>query len=553
MNETGATMTDPAVHAGVAGARTLRAHDVDVLFTLNGGHLFPLYDGCVQEQIRVIDTRHEQSAAFAAEAWAKVTRRVGVVGLTAGPGVTNGMSAIASAWMNGSPVFVVGGRAPQTRWGRGSLQELDHVPLVAPITKYARTAFSPDEVPTEFDAALRAARSAHRGPTFVDVPLDQWGPTHVATDGVSDADLRGPAPDPDRLHEIADLLAAARRPVVMLGGDVYWAVAEAEAVTLVEQAVLPTFVNDLGRGLIPSDHPFAFSRARGRAFRDADVVMVVGTPLDFRLGFGKFGDARVIHLVDAPEGVAAHAELATSASGDLRAALASLAGLVPSRTDAALSEERQAWVATLRDEEDAARASDASRLTSDAHPIDPVRIYGELRARLDRDAIGSGDGGDFVSYAGRYIDTFTPGCFLGPGPYGCLGSGLGYALAAAVAHPDRQVVVLLGDGAVGFSLGDLDSLARHHANVVAVIGNNSIWGLEKHPMQKIFGHVVACDLAPETRYDEVAEDLGCYGELVREAGDLGEALDRAFAYDGPAVVNVLTDPDDAYPRTSNLG
>jgi len=164
-----------------------------------------------------------------------------------------------------------------------------------------------------------------------------------------------------------------------------------------------------------------------------------------------------------------------------------------------------------------------------------------------------GDGGDFVSYAGRYIDTYTPGCFLGPGPYGCLGSGLGYALAAAAAHPDRQVVVLLGDGAIGFSLGELDSLARHHANVVAVIGNNSIWGLEKHPMQKLFGHVVACDLAPDTRYDEVAEDLGCYGELVRTADDLGAALDRAFAYEGPAVVNVLTDPDDAYPRTSSLG
>ena len=182
-----------------------------------------------------------------------------------------------------------------------------------------------------------------------------------------------------------------------------------------------------------------------------------------------------------------------------------------------------------------------------------MRIYGELRSRLDRDAIVIGDGGDFVSYAGRYIDTFTPGCFLGPGPYGCLGSGLGYALAAAVAHPDRQIVVLLGDGAIGFSLGDLDTLARHHANVVAVIGNNSIWGLEKHPMQKLFGHVVACDLAPDTRYDEVAEDLGCYGELVRTAGDLGAALDRAFAYEGPAVVNVLTDPEDAYPRTSSLG
>jgi len=164
-----------------------------------------------------------------------------------------------------------------------------------------------------------------------------------------------------------------------------------------------------------------------------------------------------------------------------------------------------------------------------------------------------GDGGDFVSYAGRYVDTFSPGCFIGPGPYGCLGSGLGYALAAAVAHPDRQVALLLGDGAIGFSLGDLDTLARHGANVVAIVGNNSIWGLEKHPMQALFGYDVICDLAPETRYDKVAEDLGCHGELVRAADEIGPALDRAFAYAGPALVNVMTDPADAYPRSSNLG
>jgi len=502
--------------------------------------------------VRLVDTRHEQTAAFAAEGWAKVTRRVGVAALTAGPGVTNGVSAITSAWMNGSPVFVIGGRAPVGRWGQGSLQELDHVPIVASVTKYAATASSPDAVVGEFDAALRAARSPHRGPTFVDVPLDAWGPSEAAVPGpVGAVDVAGDAPDPDAVAAVAAKLAAAIRPVLMLGGDVYWAGAELEALALAEGAGLPVFVNDMARGVIPADHSNAFSRARGAAFKDADVVAVIGTPLDFRLGFGRFGDAEVIHVTDTTAGIATHTAVAASASGDLARVLGALADQVPALTSDATRAARIDWIVRLRAEEDGARARD-DRLASDAFPIDPVRIYGELRARLDRDAIVIGDGGDFVSYAGRYVDTYTPGCFIGPGPYGCLGSGMGYALAAATAFPDRQVVLLLGDGAIGFGLGDLDTLARHHSNVVGIVGNNSIWGLEKHPMQMLFGYDVACDLAPETRYDKVAEDLGCHGEVVRKAAEIGPALDRAFAHAGPSLINVMTDPADAYPRSSNL-
>ena len=547
-------MSEPAPHAGILGVRTLRAHDVDTVFTLNGGHLWPLYDGCKLEGVRLVDTRHEQTAAFAAEGWAKVTRRVGVAALTAGPGVTNGVSAITSAWMNGSPVFVVGGRAPVGRWGQGSLQELDHVPIVAPVTKRAGTAFTPDAVVGEVDAALRAARSPHRGPTFVDVPLDAWGPSDARVPApVGTTEVAGAAADPDAVAAVAARLAAATRPALMLGGDVYWAGAETAVAALVEAGVLPAFVNDMGRGVLPADHPHAFSRARGLAFREADLVVVVGTPLDFRLGFGRFGDAEVVHLADSAEGVATHTPLAASAAGDLARVLGALAEQVPAATTDATRGARAEWIARLRAEEDGARARDTGRLTSDAFPIDPVRVYGELRARLDRDAIVIGDGGDFVSYAGRYVDTFSPGCFIGPGPYGCLGSGMGYALAAATAFPDRQVVLLLGDGAIGFGLGDLDTLARHGANVVGIVGNNSIWGLEKHPMQMLFGYDLACDLAPETRYDKVAEDLGGHGELVREPGEIGPALDRAFAHAGPSLVNVMTDPADAYPRSSNLG
>ena len=514
------------------------------MFTLSGGHLFVLYDGAVQNgDFRLIDTRHEQTAVFAAEGWAKVTRRVGCAAITAGPGVTNGVSAMTAAWMNGSPVVVLAGRAPQARWGAGSLQELDHVPIVASVTKRAATATSAESIVAEVDAACRAASTPHRGPAFVDIPLDAFGP--------GDVELPAVAPvasdfDGDAVARVAKLVAAARRPVLVAGGDLYWAKAEHALANFVEQARVPTFVNGMGRGMLPADHELAFSRARSVALKQADLVLVAGTPLDFRLGFGRFGDAQVVHLCDAASQIGAHADLAASTSGDLAATFAALA------ESSAPATSRDDWAALLGDDERAKRAAEKPLLAADSAPIKPTRIYGELRRRLDRDAIVIGDGGDFVSYAGKYVDSYEPGTFLDPGPYGCLGMGPGYALAAATAHPGRQVVLLLGDGAIGFALGDFESLVRHGVNVVAIVGNNGIWGLEKHPMRALFGYDVVAELSPGIRYDEVVTALGGRGELVTAPGEIGPALDRAFSTPGVSLVNILTDPEDAYPRSSNL-
>jgi len=535
---------------GRFAAEVLRTHDVDTVFTLSGGHLFPFYDGCVKTDIRLIDTRHEQTATFAAEGWAKVTRRPGAAALTAGPGVTNGVSAMTAAWMNGSPIVVIGGRAPQGRWGAGSLQELDHVPIVASITKHAGTLETSAQIPGDLDLALRMARTPHRGPVFVDVPLDAWGPATASLPPEPDPrTFAGDAPDDDDIAAVARLVAAAERPAIVVGGDVFWARAEEPLRAFVEAGRVPAFANGMGRGLLPADHELAFARARSAALKGADLVIVAGTPLDFRLGFGSFGDARVVHLCDAPESVSKNVELAAHTAGDLAATFAALAEQIAAATD---GNDHDSWIAALRDQEKQARAAESDALAADASPIRPSRVYGELLPRLDRDAVVIGDGGDFVSYAGKYVDTFTPGCFLDPGPYGCLGMGSGYALAAGLAAPDRQVVALFGDGAIGFSLGDLDSLVRHGVNVVAIVGNNGIWGLEKHPMQLIYGYDVVAELRPGTRYDEVMTALGGHGELVSEPAELGPALDRAFATAGPSLVNVVTDPADAYPRSSNL-
>lgn len=536
-------------HGGRLAVEVLRQHGVDVVFTLSGGHLFIFYDGCVHADMPLVDTRHEQTATFAAEGWAKVTRRPGCAALTAGPGVTNGVSAMTAATMNGSPMVVIGGRAPQGRWGSGSLQELDHVPIVESVVKSSATAFSAPSIVTELHGALVAARSPHRGPAFVDIPLDAFGTEDVEIPAVTDADVAGAAPDPDAVAQVARLVEEAERPVLVVGGDTYWDRAEDALRAFVEAARVPVFVNGMGRGMLPADHELAFSRARSSALKGADLVVVAGTPLDFRLGFGRFGDARVVHLCDAKGSVAAHVDLAASTAGDLARTFAALA---EAGARAAARTVHDDWIAKLRDEEDLKRAGEQTDLEADASPIKPTRVYGELRRRLDRDAIVIGDGGDFVSYAGKYVDSYLPGTFLDPGPYGCLGMGPGYALAAGLAHPGRQVVVMLGDGACGFSLGDFDSLVRHKVDVVAVVGNNGIWGLEKHPMQQFFGYDVVADLAPETRYDQVVESLGGHGELVREPGELGPALDRAFATPGVSLVNVLTDPGDSYPRSSNL-
>ena len=548
--------TPEFVHGGNLAAGALEDAGVEVVFTLSGGHIFPLYDGCVTAGIRLVDTRHEQTAGFAAEGWAKVTRQVGVAALTAGPGVTNGMSAITSAFFSGSPMVVIGGRAPAARWGSGSLQEVDHVPIVAEVTKRAATAAKTTDIYSELTAALVAATTAPRGPCFVDIPVDQFFDRAPAEGQWSATVGTPPDPaDPDALSRVAKLIADAERPVIMAGAGVYWDHAEGALEQLAEAAGVPVLMNGLGRGTLRASHLLAFSRARSTALRKADLVVAAGVPLDFRLGFGQFGGgARVVHLMEHPSQVATHVELAGSAAGDLSAVFR---GIVAAGVEASRPKERAEWVADLSADETARRQKEEETLRSPADPVHPARIYGELRDRLEPDAVVVVDGGDFGSYAGKLIDTETPGSFLDPGPYGCLGTGPGYALAARLAaqaqgRPDRQVFIMLGDGAAGFSLMDFDTLVRHEAPVVAIVGNNGIWGLEKHPMQALYGYDVVAELRPGTRYDQVVTALGGHGELVSDPAEIGPAIDRAIASGVPALVNVLTDPADVYPRSSSL-
>jgi acetolactate synthase-1/2/3 large subunit len=529
-------------------ALALERAGAEPIFTLNGGHVWGIYLGAERRGLRMIDVRHEQTAGFAAEGWAKVTRGCGVAVVTAGPGVTNAMSAIAAARQNDSPLLVLGGRAPTSRWGMGSLQELDHVPLVASITKSAATVPSAEMAEPMTADAIRTALSRRTGPTFLDIPADVFFQTAPASENGAPRPDPGPPPDPDEVAKVADLLREAQRPAIVAGGSVWWARAEAELVRFAEAASVPVVLNGMARGMLAPDHRLFASRARGTALGESDLVLVIGVPLDFRVSFGRPPavpeDARIVY-VDVDD-FRKHRTPAAALYGDLRAALYALSEAardVPAR---------QQWVERVGAANAAAQAADAELASAGGSPVHPARLVAEVERFCDDDAILVGDGGDFVSFAGRLVHRRRPGLWLDGGPFGCLGSGPGYALAAKLAHPDRQVVLLAGDGAFGFSGLEFDTLVRHRVPVVCVVGNNGIWALEKHPMQRMFGTSLLADLGQGTRYDRVVEALGGHGELVERPEHIAPALARAFRSGLPACVNVICDPEAEYPRSSVL-
>jgi acetolactate synthase-1/2/3 large subunit len=432
------------------------------------------------------------------------------------------------------------------RWGSGSLQEIDHLPFVKPLVKSAITVKDPAKIARTTAEAIDTAAEPPLGPTFVDYPLD-------VVFSEAETEIPDPAPVPERIpdgaEEAAKLLAGAHRPAIMAGTNLYWAQAESELRELAEALGIPVFLNGLGRGCLTPDHQLYFSRARGSALQGCDVALVIGVPLDFRLGFGgAIGEeSKLIQLDFAPSRLEKTRQPDLTLVGDIGAALSAIRESVdadPHRTSA--------WVNRLRKIETEKREEEREMLDDERSPLHPMRVYRELGDFLDRDAIVVGDGGDFVSFAGRVWETWEPGTWMDPGPYGCLGAGPGQAIGAKLAHPERQVCLLLGDGAFGFSGMEFDTMVRHNLPIVAVMGNNGIWALEHHPMKFLYGYSLAAELRPETRYDELVSALGGHGELVRSPDELRPALDRAFASGKPALVNVITDPEVVYPRRANL-
>ncbi len=591
----GSQADQPVKHiSGNGGELSLAAllqFGVSEAFTLSGGHIFPLLDAFYKQNIPLYDTRHEQTATFAAEGISRLARRPGVALVTAGPGVTNSISALVTAQMSGSPLVVLAGRSPDSQWGMGALQELDHVPIVSSITKKSATIHDTKDIFPAVTAMVTEALSPRRGPVFADIPMDtifataEAGTTSAMTP-YANYDIAPSPIDEARLDEVCSLMASMERVALMIGSDLWWAGSFEQLKYLTEEGQFPVYSNGQGRGCLPASHPLSFSRTRSK-LAEADLVVVIGTPLDFRLNYGGFGNAKVVHIMDAgtqPEDGIANASTVGNDSrssgqsyrqsheqthmqtsgqtqlhdnrmlitGDITGILAYLGDRLSKLINTSTRNTRMEWVDRLREAENGIRQDEKADLENGSSPIHPARIYGELSKLLDKDAIIVGDGGDFVSYAGRLIDSYQPGCWLDPGPYGCLGCGIGYSMAARVLYPSRQVVLLQGDGAFGFAGMDVDTLVRHDLPVVIIVGNNGIWGLEKHPMQAIYGYDVAADLRQETRYDLIVEAMGGAGETVEEPDGLRPALKRAFDAQAPYLVNVITDPQVAYPRRTSI-
>ena len=523
-----------------------------VLFTLCGGHILPVYDGCLDHGIRVVDVRHEQTAAFAADAWARITGQPGTAAVTAGPGVCNSLTAIVNARNSDSPVVILGGQAETGRQDQGGLQETPHVRILEPVTKWARTCPSAKRLPEFVSDAFRYATAPRTGPVFLEAPwdvlFDEVAPESV--DWRSAGRARAPTwADPEEVGRAAEILVAAERPAVVAGTSLRWSLAPENLRSLADVLRAPVYLNSLARGALPPDHPYFFSRSRSKALEDADVILDLGAPFDFRLGYGQppvvGADARILMADVDGELIGHNRTVEVGLVGDVGIVAGQLAAALKRLPLHALA----SWLDRLRSVETAKRAKLEETAASGQRPVHALRLAKEIDRYTGDDTIVVGDGGNIVASASKLIRAPWHGSWLDPGRFGCLGMGLPFALAAKLARPEKRVLALLGDGAFGISGMEVDTLVRHKVPVVAVIGNDGAWAQIRGPQVGLYGEerAVATRLGNATRYDEVAEALGAHGELVDDPDEIGPAIDRAFASGGPAVVNVLVDP------ASNVG
>jgi acetolactate synthase-1/2/3 large subunit len=543
------------VTGGELVARVLKEAGVGHVFTLCGGHILPIYDGCLTEGIRVIDVRHEQVAAHAADAYARLTRNVGVALVTAGPGVTDAVTGVANAHAARSPLLLIGGAAPLGLRGLGALQEMEQVALLRPITKGAWSVPETRQIPEVLTTAIRTALSGRPGPVFVEIPVDLL---------MTDVEERlAPVPrgyvhraqalaDPDAIVRLAHLLSRAERPVVVAGSGVYWDDAAKALAAFAESAGVPVFMNGAGRGTLGADHPLAFAQARGFALGQADFVLVLGAPLDFRLGYGRpptfAEDARVCMIDCDGAELGRNRPLEVGLVAHIGQALGQLADVLP----AALPARWEEWRRRLGVRERESRERLEAECRSDAVPISHYRWAAEIARVITPDTIVVGDGGDVVGCAAKVVPLHRAGQWLDPGPFGCLGVGPAFAIAAKLLHPDRRVLLIAGDGALGLNGMDLETAVRFRLPLTCIVGNDGGWGQIRNPQLSFFGEARAVGTSlPSTRFDLMMEALGGRGALVTEPEAIAPALERALASDEVWCLNVPLDPA-AYRRTGQV-
>ena len=540
------------LHGGKLAAKALKEAGVEVVFTLSGGHIMPLYDGCIDEGIKIVDVRHEQAAVHAADAWARCNPgSIGVAAITAGPGVTDGVTGIANAWRANSPILIFGGQGPFENLRRGSLQEMDHLGVVRPITKYCDAIYQTKRIPEYVELAIRHAVSGIPGPAYLEIPMDVFmGSAEEAEAPVPRIRTEPPriSPDRDEVRNAIDVLQAAERPMLMAGTSVKWSKAAPEMNRFISETHIPTYTNGMGRGTVPPDSPEFLNRSRRDALKQIDCIILAGTLLDFRMRFGQTipADAKIIQL-----------DMDATLIGQNRQTDVPLVGNLACSFELLLEEMKNRgaqldfspWRDRLREVETEAEAKVQGALNSDESPVDPQRMCREVRDWLETqsDPIVIGDGGDIVATAAKILPVKREGAWMDPGPLGTLGVGMPFALAAKLAHPDRPVVIIYGDGSFGFNGMEFDTAVRFGLPIIGIVGNDAAWGQMMRPQGAVYGwDRLEGVILNRTRYDKVVEALGGHGENCESPEEIRPALERAAASGKPALINVNIRQDREY-------
>jgi acetolactate synthase I/II/III large subunit len=525
-------------HGGELVARSLQAQGVSTIYTLCGGHIAPIYDGCVNHGIHIIDMRHEQAAAHAADAHARLTHNIGVALVTAGPGVTDAVTGVANAYQARSPMILLGGAAPLKTKGMGALQEMPQTDMFKTFTKASFTIEKTEEIPAKMVEAFHTALSGRPGPVFIELPFDVLFNVADASETPPRVNIAPVMPEVAAVQRMFEILRSAQKPLIIAGTQVYWDKASAALRELTEQTGIPVYTNGGGRGTLSMKHPHCFKASRSQALKEADAVLLIGTPLDFRLKYGQKDwnpDTKLIQIENDVQELNHNRQADVAMTADARLILEALSeGLQGLRFDA--------WLAQVRDLEAGYDAQQEAWKALDDKPINHFRMGGVINSMVDDNLIIVGDGGDIVSACAKVIDLTLPGQWLDPGPMGTLGVGMPFAIAAKHLFPQKRVLVINGDGSFGLNGFEFDTAIRFNLPIVSIVGNDAGWGQIRTPLANMMDErrIAPTNLA-YTRYDKVVEALGGYGEMVEDPADIEAALERAFEANKPACVNVILD------------
>ncbi|HSY05930.1 MAG TPA: thiamine pyrophosphate-binding protein [Steroidobacteraceae bacterium] len=552
------------VSGGHLVAKALKNEGVDTIFTLCGGHIIDIYDGCIDEGIRIIDVRHEQVAAHAADGYARQTGRLGCVVTTAGPGCTNAVTGIATAFRSESPVLHIGGQGALSQHKMGSLQDLPHVDMMSPITKFAATVPGTERVADMVSMAAREAFNGAPGPVYLEIPRDVLDrevdgtkaivpqPGHYRASTRSLGDVRD-------IERLADILVNAERPAILYGQQVWAARGHEEAIALLRGLDIPGYFNGGSRGLLPPGDPHHFDRTRGNAFADADVIVIVGTPFDFRMGYGRriSNKLKLVQIDMDYRTVGKNRDIDLGIVGHPGAILGAVLQAASGRLKPDKRQARQQWMKKLADAEAAATEKLMPLFKSNNRPIHPYRVAWELNEFLADNTIYIGDGGDVVTISAQAVRPRRPGQWMDPGALGSLGVGTGFAIAAGLAHRDKEVLCYYGDGSFGMTAFDMETANRFGVPYIAVIGNNSAMNQIRYGQLAKYGEERGNvgNLLGDVPFGKFAEMLGGYGEEVRDPAQIAPALQRAREsvqrLKRSAVINIWVDPREYAPGTKN--